>query len=87
MDRVRKDVPQLWCLNALRCQTLLKVGTDAKALFGALSNLKQVEAREAAAETAIAKADRAKADADRVRNELQTKIDLLRNRVREIAAA
>jgi hypothetical protein len=49
--------------------------------------LSQVQAREATAEAAIAKADRAKAEADRVRNELQAKIDLLRNRVREIAAA
>ena len=32
----------MWCINHLRCQTLLKVGTDAKALFGAVSNLPPV---------------------------------------------
>jgi hypothetical protein len=34
----REGVPQVWCGNALHCQTVLKVGTDAKDLFGALSN-------------------------------------------------
>ena len=72
-------------------QTLAKANQtviDANALQSeADKRLKQVAAREAAAEAAIAKAQRAETDANRVRNELQGKIDLLRNRVREIAAA
>jgi hypothetical protein len=51
----------------------------------AAKRLKQVEARERAVTEAMAKAERAEADANRVRKELQGKIDYLRNQLREIA--
>jgi DNA repair exonuclease SbcCD ATPase subunit len=49
--------------------------------------LKQVEAREQATIAAYAKAERAEADANRLRDGLQGAIDYFRTRVREIAAA
>ena len=36
----RDCVPQLCTLNALRCQTVLKVAAAAKGLFGTVSNLR-----------------------------------------------
>jgi chromosome segregation ATPase len=50
-------------------------------------HLKQAEAREQAATEAIAKAERAQAEASRVRDILQGKTDYLRMQIREIAAA
>lgn len=52
----------------------------------ATKRLKQVEAREQAAAEAIAKAERAKADAERLSRDLQRRIDYLRTQVQEIAA-
>jgi hypothetical protein len=50
-------------------------------------HLKQAEAREQAATEAIAKAERAQADATRLREDLQGKTDSLLASMREIAAA
>jgi hypothetical protein len=50
-------------------------------------HLKQAEAREQTATEAIARAERAQADAIRVRNELQGRTDRLLTSMRDIAAA
>lgn len=34
----REGVPQVWCISALRCQPILKVATERKLRFGAVSN-------------------------------------------------
>jgi chromosome segregation ATPase len=50
-------------------------------------HLKQAEAREQTATEAIAKAERAEEEANRLRDDLQGRIDNLRTSMREIAAA
>ena len=52
----------------------------------ATKRLSEVEARERAVAEAIAKAERAKGDADRLRSDLQRRTDYLRGRLQEIAA-
>jgi Spy/CpxP family protein refolding chaperone len=65
-----------------------QIVASAKALQSETDKrVKQVETREQAATEANAKAERTQADANRLRDDLKSKTDYLRTRLREIANA